>query len=205
MSERPPIGVIGVGWVGLVTAACFAELGHRRRGCATSTPSKVESLRARRGPDPRARPRRAGRRATASACTSRPDIGRRCSSTRACSSSACDTPPTYSGDADLSRGRRPSSRSSPADGRARAGHEEHRARSAPARACAPAASRQAGPRLRLLPRVPQGGLRGRGLPAARPRRDRRRPAATWAADAVARLYEPLGAPDRAHRRRHAPR
>ncbi len=28
MSEGPPLGVIGVGWVGLVTAACFAELGH---------------------------------------------------------------------------------------------------------------------------------------------------------------------------------
>ena len=28
MSEREPIGVVGVGWVGLVTAACFAELGH---------------------------------------------------------------------------------------------------------------------------------------------------------------------------------
>ncbi len=27
--EREPIGVIGVGWVGLVTAACFADLGHR--------------------------------------------------------------------------------------------------------------------------------------------------------------------------------
>src|ERR1700755_496219 len=26
--EREPIGVVGVGWVGLVTAACFAELGH---------------------------------------------------------------------------------------------------------------------------------------------------------------------------------
>jgi UDPglucose 6-dehydrogenase len=26
--SREPIGVIGVGWVGLVTAACFADLGH---------------------------------------------------------------------------------------------------------------------------------------------------------------------------------
>ena len=26
--EREPVGVIGVGWVGLVTAACFAKLGH---------------------------------------------------------------------------------------------------------------------------------------------------------------------------------
>ena len=28
MAEREPIGVVGAGWVGLVTAACFAELGH---------------------------------------------------------------------------------------------------------------------------------------------------------------------------------
>ena len=28
MADREPIGVIGAGWVGLVTAACFAELGH---------------------------------------------------------------------------------------------------------------------------------------------------------------------------------
>jgi UDPglucose 6-dehydrogenase len=27
-AKNEPIGVIGVGWVGLVTAACFAELGH---------------------------------------------------------------------------------------------------------------------------------------------------------------------------------
>jgi UDPglucose 6-dehydrogenase len=26
--KKEPIGVVGVGWVGLVTAACFAELGH---------------------------------------------------------------------------------------------------------------------------------------------------------------------------------
>jgi UDPglucose 6-dehydrogenase len=29
MSDRETIGVIGAGWVGVVTAACFAELGHR--------------------------------------------------------------------------------------------------------------------------------------------------------------------------------
>ena len=29
MTEKEPIGVLGAGWVGLVTAACFAELGHR--------------------------------------------------------------------------------------------------------------------------------------------------------------------------------
>jgi UDPglucose 6-dehydrogenase len=27
-TQKEPVGVIGVGWVGLVTAACFAELGH---------------------------------------------------------------------------------------------------------------------------------------------------------------------------------
>jgi UDPglucose 6-dehydrogenase len=28
MADREPLGVIGAGWVGLVTAACFADLGH---------------------------------------------------------------------------------------------------------------------------------------------------------------------------------
>jgi UDPglucose 6-dehydrogenase len=28
MADREPIGVIGAGWVGLVTATCFADLGH---------------------------------------------------------------------------------------------------------------------------------------------------------------------------------
>ena len=41
--EREPIGVIGAGWVGLVTAACFAELGHEV-WARDIVPEKVESL-----------------------------------------------------------------------------------------------------------------------------------------------------------------
>src|SRR4051794_20971854 len=44
MSEREPIGVVGAGWVGLVTAACFAELGHRVV-VREIVPEKLESLR----------------------------------------------------------------------------------------------------------------------------------------------------------------
>ena len=43
MSEREPIGVVGAGWVGLVTAACFAEIGHRVV-VREIIPEKVESL-----------------------------------------------------------------------------------------------------------------------------------------------------------------
>jgi UDPglucose 6-dehydrogenase len=41
--SREPIGVIGVGWVGLVTAACFAEQGHRVVA-RDILPEKVEAL-----------------------------------------------------------------------------------------------------------------------------------------------------------------
>ena len=41
--RKEPIGVIGVGWVGLVTAACFAELGHEV-WARDILPDKVESL-----------------------------------------------------------------------------------------------------------------------------------------------------------------
>jgi UDPglucose 6-dehydrogenase len=43
VSEKQPIGVVGAGWVGLVTAACFAELGHRVV-VREILPEKVESL-----------------------------------------------------------------------------------------------------------------------------------------------------------------
>jgi UDPglucose 6-dehydrogenase len=45
MSNREPIGVVGLGWVGLVTAACFAELGHRVVGREIDA-AKVDALRA---------------------------------------------------------------------------------------------------------------------------------------------------------------
>jgi UDPglucose 6-dehydrogenase len=41
--EKETIGVIGVGWVGLVTAACFAELGHPVVA-RDIVPEKVEAL-----------------------------------------------------------------------------------------------------------------------------------------------------------------
>jgi UDPglucose 6-dehydrogenase len=44
VSEREPIGVVGLGWVGLVTAACFAELGHRVVG-REIVAEKVDALR----------------------------------------------------------------------------------------------------------------------------------------------------------------
>jgi UDPglucose 6-dehydrogenase len=43
VSQREPIGVVGAGWVGLVTAACFAELGHPVV-VREIVPEKVESL-----------------------------------------------------------------------------------------------------------------------------------------------------------------
>ncbi|MGH2976502.1 MAG: nucleotide sugar dehydrogenase, partial [Solirubrobacterales bacterium] len=42
-AERETIGVVGVGWVGLVTAACFAELGHPVIA-RDIVPEKVEAL-----------------------------------------------------------------------------------------------------------------------------------------------------------------
>jgi len=47
--QKPPLGVFGAGWVGLVTGACFAELGHRVV-VRDVVPEKIEELRAGRVP-----------------------------------------------------------------------------------------------------------------------------------------------------------
>jgi len=101
MSEQlEPVGVIGVGWVGLVTAACFAELGHEVIA-RDILPEKVEALS--RGEITIHEPgledllrRNAGR------ITFTTDMSELLEGARLMF--VCvDTPPTYSGDADLSR------------------------------------------------------------------------------------------------------
>jgi len=101
MSEqREPVGVIGVGWVGLVTAACFAELGHPVIA-RDILAEKVDSLS--RGevtihePDLADLVRRNAERLTFTTEMSELLDGARLLFV------CVDTPPTYSGDADLSR------------------------------------------------------------------------------------------------------
>ncbi|MGH2742563.1 MAG: nucleotide sugar dehydrogenase [Thermoleophilaceae bacterium] len=100
MGDREPIGVIGVGWVGLVTAACFAELGHEV-WARDIVPEKVESLS--RGEVPihePGLPELVAKNAARLHFTT--DMGEVLERTRLLF--VCvDTPPTYSGDADLSR------------------------------------------------------------------------------------------------------
>src|SRR3954451_9495876 len=100
MPDREPIGVIGAGWVGLVTAACFAELGHDVH-CRDIVPEKVESLS--RGEVPIYEP---GLPELVEKNRDRlhftTDMGDVLSSA-ALLFCCVDTPPTYAGDADLSR------------------------------------------------------------------------------------------------------
>src|SRR5829696_7211753 len=100
MPERPPIGVIGVGWVGLVTASCFAELGHHV-WCRDIDAQKIKTLSA--GDVPIYEP---GLEDLVTRNSERLhfelDVGPLMEHARLLF--VCvDTPPTYSGDADLSR------------------------------------------------------------------------------------------------------
>ena len=99
--SRERLGVIGVGYVGLVTAACFARAGYDVV-CLDIDEAKLERLRAGDDPDPRARHGGGARRSPASASRSRrrrPSCSRGADIAFVC----VDTPPSASGDADLSR------------------------------------------------------------------------------------------------------
>jgi UDPglucose 6-dehydrogenase len=94
------VGIFGAGWVGLVTGACLAELGHEV-AIRDIVPEKIEALRAGRAPFheedlPELLERNADRLAytlDAAEVADGADFLFVC----------VDTPPTYSGDADLSR------------------------------------------------------------------------------------------------------
>ncbi|HZO61321.1 MAG TPA: UDP-glucose/GDP-mannose dehydrogenase family protein [Solirubrobacterales bacterium] len=100
MPERPPIGVIGVGWVGLVTASCFAELGHHV-WCRDIDAAKIDSLKS--GHVPIYEP---GLEDLVTRNSERLHFELEVAPLmeHARLLFVCvDTPPTYSGDADLSR------------------------------------------------------------------------------------------------------
>jgi UDPglucose 6-dehydrogenase len=100
VSDRETIGVVGVGWVGLVTAACFAELGHEVRAMDVDE-AKVEALRHREVPihEPGLERVVTGNAKRLHFTTSMDELLDAARLLFVC----VDTPPTYSGDADLSR------------------------------------------------------------------------------------------------------
>src|SRR5919197_1731117 len=100
MPEKEPIGVIGVGWVGLVTAACFAELGHEVYA-RDIVEEKIDALR--RGEVPIHEPDLPELvRANAERLHFTTDMGDILENAQLLFC-CVDTPPTYSGDANLSR------------------------------------------------------------------------------------------------------
>jgi UDPglucose 6-dehydrogenase len=100
MSSKPPIGVIGIGWVGLVSAACFADLGHDV-WCRDIDAGRVAALR--KGDVPIFEPGLEELvRKNASRLHFEEDLAPVLEHAKLLF--VCvDTPPTYSGDADLSR------------------------------------------------------------------------------------------------------
>src|SRR3954452_13088415 len=100
MPDQEPIGVIGVGWVGLVTAACFAELGHEVF-CRDIVEEKLAALE--RGELPIWEPgleELVQRNRERLHFTTDMALVLDAAELLFC---CVDTPPTYSGDADLSR------------------------------------------------------------------------------------------------------
>ena len=173
MSAHPQrIAVFGAGYVGLVTGACFADLGHDVV-VRDVLPERIDALR--RGEVPIYEPglrgaARAQRRAAARS---------RSTSHEAIDGAdfvyvAVGTPPTYSGDADLSAVWTVIDELPVARPARRRRDEEHRARRHRREGASPARrTRAAARRLRLEPRVHGRGDGRPRLHAARPDRDRR--------------------------------
>ena len=189
-SQREPIGVIGTGYVGLVTAAGFAELGNEV-WCVDIDAAKIDGLRQGRIPiwEPGLEELVARHRERLHFST---DLADALEHARLLFV-AVGTPPTYSGDADLSRrarGRRRDAAVRPP----RAGHEVDRAgrhRRRRSSACSPSRARAA-----------SATSRARSSSRRAPRsRDFLEPDRVvvgddgdWAGDAVVELYAPLDAP-----------
>src|SRR4029078_6174537 len=93
------VGIFGAGWVGLVTGACFADLGHEVV-IRDVVREKIEALRQGRVPFHEAGvPALLERNSDQLTFTLDVDDVAECEFLFIC----VDTPPTYSGDADLSR------------------------------------------------------------------------------------------------------
>ncbi|HEX6586414.1 MAG TPA: UDP-glucose/GDP-mannose dehydrogenase family protein [Solirubrobacterales bacterium] len=186
MSEKEAIGVVGAGWVGLVTAACFAELGHPVV-VREIISEKVEALR--RGEVPihePGLPELIERNRERLAFTT--EMGELLEAARLVF--VCvQTPPTYSGDADLSAVRRAVEEIGDPEGKALVmkstvpvgtGRSIHRDAPGLAYVSCPEFLREGTAAKDFMEpdRVVIGSV----------------PDDEWAADAVAAVYEPLGAP-----------
>jgi UDP-glucose 6-dehydrogenase len=97
---KSAVGVIGVGYVGLVTATCFADLGHQVV-CRDINPQRVADLRAGMVPiyEPGIERLLERNRDRLTFTEDGGELFSRCRVVFVC----VDTPPTRSGDADLSR------------------------------------------------------------------------------------------------------
>src|ERR1700712_583587 len=166
------LGVIGVGYVGLVTAACFAQAGHEVV-CLDIDEPKLARLRAGEAPihEPGIEEVLAEGLARMTFPTSAAELFARASIAFVC----VDTPPSASGDADLSRVEAVIDAIPAGTGDAVLVMKS----TVPPGTGAPPAplARRARPRrsrLRLEPRVPARGQRDQRLPPPGPGRRRRR-------------------------------